>query len=161
MRSTSTDGSLRSLSAALERLSHRRLHAVMERLGVSGGPSPTGAFDEGWSRAWRRRSECSVARKLRDEGLLRILVATLNDDARRLLRAIALKELAPSLRERLSLTAYAARSMGGPQVESPIQSLCECGIVFAERGELWIPHDLYGSILRILTSEGPKPRFLV
>ncbi len=151
----------KSLAAGLERLSHRRLCVVMKRLGVPECESPGGAFDAAWSRTHRRRIEESLAEKLCDEGLLRILLATLSADARRLVRAILFEELTASLRERLRATAHGVQRPGRFEVTTPIQSLCECAIVFAERGGLWIPDDLHAPLLRILASEAPKPRFLV
>lgn len=151
----------KSLAAGLGRLSHRRLRAVMERLGVSGSGASDGAFEESRTRAGRRSIERALVEKLSDEGLLRILVATLSADSHRLLRAILLEELTVSLRERLGASAYGTQRPGRFEVASPIQSLCECAIVFAERGELWIPGDLHAPLLRILATEAPKPRFLV
>jgi hypothetical protein len=151
----------RSLAAGLARLSHRRLGGVMERLGVTGVKTSGAPREELSTGDGRRRIEEMVAERLRDEGLLRILLATLSADSRRLLRAILLEELTASLRQRLGATAYRVPSSGRLEVASPIQSLCKCAIVFAERGELWVPGDLQEPILRILAEEAPKPRFLV
>jgi hypothetical protein len=151
----------KSLAAGLARLSRRRLDGVMERLGVSGAKSSGASREQVSTGDERRRIEGMVADKLRDEGLLRILVATLSTDSRRLLRAILLEELNGSFRERLGATAYRVPSADRLEVASPIQSLCKCAIVFAERGELWIPADLQAPLLRILEEKAPKPRFLV
>ena len=81
-------------------------------------------------------------------------MATLAEDAHRLLRALVLDEVTSRLRAHLRNDARTGHLAGPGVLVSPIKSLCCCGLVFADRSGLWIPADLEGRLRPLLGLEG-------
>ena len=150
----------RSVLAGLQRESRRHLEFIANRLGVPTGRASGGPVN-GERRMSRHELERRIAGVLGNLGMLRILVATLPEDARRLLRALVLGELSAAQRAELSVAARREKRLELSVAPGPAQLLSECGLVFAGRGELWIPDDLQESVQRAVLLGEPKPRFLV
>ena len=142
-----------SLAAGLAAESSRRLDAIARRLGVESlerdmtSPSQV--------RRARGQVERDIAAVLLDPGMLRMLVATLEEDARRLLRALFRDEVTPRLRAHLRNDARTGHLAGPGVLVSPIKSLCRCGLVFADRSGLWIPAELQQRLRPLLGLAGP------
>lgn len=150
----------RSVLAGLQRESRRHLEFIGNRLGVPTGRASGGSVN-GERRMSRHELEQRIAGVLGNLGMLRILVATLPEDARRLLRALVLGEVSAAQRAELSVAARCEKHLELSVAPGPAQLLSECGLVFAGRGELWIPDDLQESVQRAVLLGEPKPRFLV
>ena len=142
-----------SLAAGLAAESSRRLDAIARRLGVEilerDMTSPSQV------RRAREQVERDVAAMLLDPGMLRMLVATLEEDARRLLRALFRDEVTSRLRAHLRNDARTGHLAGPGVLVSPIKSLCRCGLVFADRSGLWIPAELQQRLRPLLGLAGP------
>lgn len=142
------DDAARSLRAGLGRLSNDALAHVARRLGLRTGP--------------RVELELHIARVLRDDALLRILVATLSRESLELLAAL-IRGIGDA-RTIAQLAEPVARPMAvavndAPHPPTPVASLRECALVFSgvrgdDEGTLWVPVELRHRIHGLLRALG-------
>ncbi|HET6582185.1 MAG TPA: hypothetical protein VFG69_02035 [Nannocystaceae bacterium] len=135
-----------SLRTGLERLATAELDDIGRRLGLR---APRGRTD----------LERDVTRLLRDEALLRILVATLPRDALDLLAALVRGVGDRETLARLDEEPIAQAVGDAPRGASPVANLRSCALVFANpttdpSGRFWVPVELRHRIDGLLRALG-------
>ncbi|HWB80097.1 MAG TPA: hypothetical protein VG755_34265 [Nannocystaceae bacterium] len=155
-QATSRHGSLRALLAAQDDvalgeiarrlgLAHktepapRRLALVVARSEANDGTTPS-----------RRELEHDIARVLRDEHLLAILLATLGSDAIALLATLVRGTCSEQTLQAMS----PALAVGGPRPVGPADALVRCGLVFHATHGLAVPDDLRTRLDGVLQTLG-------
>ena len=155
-QATARHGSLRALLAAQDDvalgeiarrlgLAHksepapRRLALVVARTDESDGATPS-----------RRELEHDIARVLRDEQMLAILLATLTTDTLALLAALVRGACSEQTLHAMS----PALAVGGPRPVGPADALVRCGLVFHATHGLAVPDDLRSRLDNVLQTLG-------
>jgi hypothetical protein len=138
-------GASHSLRSGLETLDLPELEDVGRRLGLR---APRG----------RNELERDIVRLLRDEALLRILVATLSRDALELLGALVRGIGDRTTLARLEEEPIAQAVGDGPRRTTPIANLRSCALVFASETtdghHFWVPVELRHRIDGLLRALG-------
>jgi hypothetical protein len=117
----------------------RRLALVAARSDESDGETPS-----------RRELEHDIARVLRDQQLLGILLATLSADAVALLAALVRGTCSEQTLHAMS----PALAVGGPRPVGPADALVQCGLVFHDARGLAVPDDLRTRLDGVLQTLG-------
>jgi hypothetical protein len=140
----------RSLRAGLRTLDGADLAMVGRRLGVRPLYMETQAAADS-----RATLEATVARTLRDDHLLSILVATLSAETHELLAALVRGQVDAIDLRRLSTTVEVARVSGGAALTlpGPLEHLRACGLAFAT-DTVWVPVELQRRLDGVLRAFG-------
>lgn len=139
---------LRSLRAGLRSLDEAALGELGMRLGIP----PHDDRDENL----RDHLTESIVGTLRDDHLLAILLATLDGQAQQVLFEVVRGELTSSDLELLSKPVPLQLVVGGAPMRSlnPLEMLRECGLLFGQGVDVWVPVELQPRIHGVLRGLG-------
>lgn len=141
-------GGLRSLRAGLLSLEADELDELGTRLGIP----PHDRDDE----TARDQLNESIVGTLRDDHLLAILLATLDGQAQQVLFELVRGQLSTSDLELLSRPVPLQLVVGGAPMRAPnpLEMLRECGLLFGQGVDVWVPVELQPRIHGVLRGLG-------
>lgn len=139
---------LRSLRAGLRSLEDHELDELGTRLGI---PPHDREEDDPSDHLTE-----SIVGTLRDDHLLAILLATLDGQAQQVLLEVVQGELSTSDLELLSRPVPLQLVVGGAPMrnQNPLEILRECGLLFGQGVDVWVPVELQPRIHGVLRGLG-------